>query len=70
MNVLSRIIENVPRMLDVYATIIPIEYITSIFKFLWSKPLIPAFKMGNDTYKNGIMLIINDNKPIDVIGVL
>ena len=58
---------NVPKILETYATKIPIEYITSIFRFLCIKPLIPAFKIGNETYKNGAILTINDNNPIEEI---
>ena len=56
---------NVPKILETYATIIPMEYITSMFKFLCIKPLIPAFKIGRETYKNGAILTINESSPIE-----
>ena len=65
MNEWSKTIWNVPKMLETYATKIPIEYITSILRFLCINPLIPAFNIGNETYKKGAMLTINDNKPIE-----
>ena len=65
MKVWSRTMPNVPKMLETYATRIPIEYITSIFKFLCLKPLIPAFKIGKETYKNGAILTIRDSSPIE-----
>ena len=68
MKVWSKTMWNVPKILETYATRIPIEYITSIFKFLCIKPLIPAFKIGKDTYKNGKILTINDKSPTDDIS--
>ena len=65
MKVWSKTMLNVPRILETYATRIPMEYITSIFKFLCINPLIPAFKIGSETYKNGAILTINDNNPIE-----
>ena len=65
MKVWSRTMPNVPKMLETYATRIPIEYITSIFRFLCIKPLIPAFKIGNETYKNGMILTSKDNSPME-----
>ena len=67
MNVWSRTIPNVPKILEMYATRIPMEYITSIFRFLCINPLIPAFKIGSETYKNGKILTMSDNNPIEDI---
>ena len=65
MKVWSNTIPKVPKILDMYATIIPMEYITSIFRFLCIRPLIPAFKIGMETYKNGAILTINESNPIE-----
>ena len=42
----SKIIWNVPSILEIYATSIPIVYITSILRFLWKSPVSPALTIG------------------------